>query len=179
MSRDVVPPAVTASTGGTSFQRGTLWLMIPMSLVLCVWLWIGRVLFGVGGWFILILLPVALLALVALLVTAALGLTQVSRPRRLTTPQAIAQWTVWAGLFGAGLVMPDFGDAPDSEISALTQVFGRSDSLLEASYLLAGLGLLVALAAWVVLLALLVLRRPRTASGDVTDPEGPGPAAAR
>ena len=74
--------------------------------------------------------------------------------------------------------MPDFGDAPDSELSALTQLFGYSESLIDTSYLLAGLCGLLAVLAWVALLGLLIFGRPRSATGDVTDPRGPGTAVA-
>lgn len=135
--------------------------MIPANLLLVAWAWFGRLAFGVGGWFLLILLPVVVLLLLGLLVTTVLALTQHGSPTSLTRPQAMAQLAVWAGLFGFGLFLPDFGDAPDSDLSFLTQVFGRSDRLIEVSMAVAGgFGLLVVVA-YLVLFWLLVAARRR------------------
>ena len=136
--------------------RRTLLWMIPLDLLMVAWVWFGRVAFGVGGWFLLILLMTAVpLLLVGFLVTTILAFTQPGRPRRLTPAQARAQWAVWAALFGAGLFCPDFGDTEDSATSALTQLFGYSDGLYNLSF---GLALAfggIAVVAWVVLLVTL------------------------
>jgi hypothetical protein len=139
--------------------------MIPVNLVLVAWVWIGRVVFGVGGWFVLIfLLSVVPVVLVALLVTTVLGLTQQGRPRSLTPLQAWAQVLTWLALFLFGAFCPDFGDTEESEVALLTQVFGRSDALLGLSYTLTiGFGL-AAVAAYAVLLASLVFARRAAAA---------------
>ena len=144
----------------TGIGRACLLAMIPLNVALVVWVWIGRIVFGVGGWFLLIyLLTVVPALLLGLLASTILGFTQSDRPRRLTTGQAWAHVAVWVGMFGFGLFSPDFGDTADSEISALTQVFGRSDALLGLSYDLtfgfAGLTVV----AWVVLMGLLIFAR--------------------
>ena len=144
----------------TGIGRVCLLAMIPLNVTLIVWVWIGRTLLGVGGWFLLLyLLTVVPALLLGLLASTILGFTQSDRPRRLTTGQAWAHVAVWVGMFGFGLFSPDFGDTADSEISALTQVFGRSDALLSLSYDLtfgfAGLTVV----AWVVLMALLIFAR--------------------
>ena len=68
---------------------------------------------------------------------------------------------MWLGMFGFGLFLPDFGDAPDNTTSFLTQVFGPSDTLIDVGMAIAaGFGLL-ALVAYLVLLGLLIgARRP-------------------
>lgn len=132
--------------------RLTLWLTIPMTVLLPAWLWIGRIVFGVGGWGILILLPVALALLVMLLITTILAFTQHEATRGLTGFQTVAHLVTWLIVIVTGAVMPDFGDAPDSQLSLLTQVFGYSDSLYDASLVVALLGLAAGLVAWVVLL---------------------------
>ena len=143
--------------------RRTLLWMIPLDLLLIVWVWCGRIVFGVGGWFLLILLvSVVPLLLVGLLVTTILALTQPGRPRHLTTAQARAQWAVWVALFGAGLLCPDFGDTEDSATSVLTRLFGYSDGLYNLSFILTLAFGGLAVAAWIALIVTLTAGR-RTA----------------
>jgi hypothetical protein len=131
--------------------------MIPLNLFLVVWVWFGRLAFGVGGWFLVIYaFTVVPALLLGLLLTTILSFTQNGRPRALTRPQAWAQVAVWAGMFAFGLFSVDFGDTDDSEMSALTQVFGRSRDLLDLSYGLTLAAGAVTVAAWVVLLATLI-----------------------
>ena len=101
------------------------------------------------------------LLLLALSVTTVLAFTQHPRPRALTTASRRGlQLFTWLTLFLFGAFCPDFGDAPDSEISLLTQVFGWSQDLLDLSYsLMVGLGA-AATVAYLVLLGLLVFARP-------------------
>lgn len=137
--------------------------MIPVNLVLVVWVWMGRIVFGVGGWFLFIfLISLVPLLLAALTVTTVLAYTQHGRPRALTALQSWAQLATWLTLFLFGAFCPDFGDAPDSEISLLTQVFGWSQDLLDLSYSLMVGFAAAALVAYLVLLLSLVLGR-RTA----------------
>lgn len=111
--------------------------MIPLNLLLLAWAWIGRLLFGVGGWFMLILLPVVLVLAVGLLITTVLAFTQHGRPRSLTGLQYAAQLATWVGLLGFGAFLPDFGDTEDSYVSLLTQLFGFSDRLMSVSWTIA------------------------------------------
>jgi hypothetical protein len=145
-------------------RQALLW-MIPVNLFLIAWVWIGRILFGVAGWFLLILLiTVVPVMLVALLVTTILAYTQSGHPRSLTTLQAVAQLATWAGLFVLGAFMPDFGDTEDSQLSLLTQVFGYSDALYDLSFLISLVGGVVAIAGYAVLLGALTLARRPTAA---------------
>lgn len=142
--------------------RSVLIAMIPVNLLLIVWVWIGRIVFGAGGWFFLILLIyVVPVLLIALLVTTVTGYGGDARPRALTTPQAITQLVVWAGMLCFGFFLVDFGDSDGSDLSAFTQVVGRSDATLSASWTLTMISAAVAVAAWVVLLMLLVAQRRR------------------
>lgn len=136
--------------------------MIPVNLVLVVWVWMGRIVFGVGGWFLFIfLISLVPLLLAALTVTTVLAYTQHGRPRALTGLQSWAQLATWLTLFLFGAFCPDFGDAPDSEISLLTQVFGWSQDLLDLSYsLMVGFGAAALVAYLVLLLSLVLGRRP-------------------
>jgi hypothetical protein len=144
--------------------RGMLLAMIPVNLLLVPWVWAGRVVFGVMGWFLLILVPVALLVAVALLITTILAFTLPSRPRRLGRDVRIWQWLLWGALFAFGAVMPDFGDTDDSNVSLLTQLFGHSDALFDLSFVLAALAGLAAIACWVGLLVALMIERRRSAA---------------
>lgn len=146
----------------STLGRRTLLWMIPVNLVLVAWVWLGRIVFGVGGWFFLVfLISVVPVAVIALLVTTVLAYTQDGRPRALTPLQAWAQLGTWAGLFVLGAFMPDFGDTEDSQLSLLTQVFGYSDALYDLSFLIALAGAVVALAAYAVLLSALLFARRR------------------
>jgi hypothetical protein len=144
----------------TTLGRQTLLWMIPINLLLVVWVWIGRTVFGVGGWFILILLVSAVpVLLVAFLVTTLLAYTQHGRPRSLTTTQATAQLATWVALLVLGAFMPDFGDTEDSQLSLLTQVFGYSDALFDLSFTIALVAGGAAVVAYVVLFCSLVIGR--------------------
>jgi hypothetical protein len=141
--------------------RATLWLMIPLNLFLCAWVWIGRLVFGVGGWFMLILIPVVLVLLVMLIITTALAFTQDGSPKALTGLQTVAQVGLWVALFVLGAAMPDFGDTDDSRRSLLTQVFGYSDSLYDTSFAIALVAGAASLVGWLVLLLGLTAGRRR------------------
>lgn len=139
-------------------RRTVTYLMIPLNVVLIAWVWFGRLVFGVGGWFLLILAPVAAVLALALLITTILAFTRT--PRLLSQAQAVLQVTTWAAMFGCGLFMPDFGDTEDSAMSSLTQLFGYSDRLLDLSFTLAGIcALLTVLLYFALLLVLIADRR--------------------
>jgi len=96
----------------TTLGRQTLLWMIPLNLLLIVWVWFGRIVFGVGGWFLLIfMLTVVPVLLIGLLITTILAFTKPGRPRSLTRPQALVQLVTWAGMLLAGTFVPDLVDA--------------------------------------------------------------------
>lgn len=145
-----------------SLTRAALLWMIPVNLLLVAWVWFGRVLFAVGGWFLLIYaVTIVPVLLAALLVSTILAYLQPERPRRLTRAQALAQLVMWAGMFVFGLSSVDFGDTEDSDMSALTQVFGRNQVTLDLSWTLMTVSALVVIVAWVTLLVTLVSGRRR------------------
>jgi hypothetical protein len=140
--------------------------MVPANLLLLAWVWLGRLAFGVGGWLLLILLPVVAILGVALLITTILAFTQDSpRPdgrKALSGTQVWSQSLVWVGMLGFGLFVPDFGDTEDSVQSSLTRLFGYSDDLLSTSFLIALVfGLLTVVAYLVLLVALIAAHRSR------------------
>jgi hypothetical protein len=140
--------------------RLTLLWMIPINLLLVRWVWIGRIVFGVGGWFIFIfLVSVVPVVLLALLLTTVLAYTQDGRPRSLTRVQAWAQLVTWIGLLGFGAFCPDFGDTDDSQTSLLTQLFGQSDSMYDLSFTVTFVFAGLAVVAYVVLLGTLIFGR--------------------
>lgn len=153
--------------------RVTLALMIPLNLLLVPWVWIGRVVFGVFGWFGLILIPVALVVAAMLLTTTIIAMTQPTRPRRLSTAERRWQWTLWTALLAGGALMPDFGDTEDSYRSLLTQVLGYSDGLMSLSWTLVTAAAVVAVVAWVGLLVSLLHGR----RGPATEPVAGQPVA--
>ena len=144
----------------TKLGRATLLWMIPLNLMLVAWIWIGRIVFGVGGWFFLIfLISVVPVVLIALLLTTILAFTQDGRPRSLTRVQAWAQLFTWAGLLGFGAFCPDFGDTEDSKLSLLTQLFGQSDAMWDLSFTITLGFAVVTVIAYVALLGALVFAR--------------------
>ncbi|WP_121251210.1 hypothetical protein [Nocardioides ferulae] len=156
--------------------RNALVAMIPVNLLLVAWVWMGRVFFGVGGWFLLIfLLSLVPLLLMLLTISTVLAFTQPShpgRPRSLTRNQVRSQAVLWAGLFVFGAFCPDFGDAPDSSSSLLTQIFGYSDTLLDVSGFITLAGGAVAVGGYIALLTTLTVGRrqpPPPGSAPVTD----------
>lgn len=145
-------------------RRVFLW-MIPLHLLLIAWVWFGRLLFGVGGWFLLIyLISVVPVLLAGLLVTTVMAFVQPGRPRSLTRAQSLAQLATWLGMLLFGAFSVDFGDTEDSYGSLLTQVFGPSDLLLDVSWWVMIASALLTVAAWLVLLVALV-------AGRRSDPE--------
>lgn len=144
--------------------RTTLLWMIPLNLLLIAWVWFGRIAFGVGGWFLLVFLfSVVPVLLIGLLISTILAYTQPGRPRHLTGAQRAAQWATWLGMFAFGLFCPDFGDTEDSHVSALTQVFGPSERLLDLSYTLTITAAGFTVVAWVGLMVTLIGGRRRVA----------------
>jgi hypothetical protein len=163
----------------TKLGRRTLLWMIPLNVLLAAWVWIGRMVFGVYGWYALLLAPVVVVLLLAFVVTTVLALTQPGRPLALTRPQAVAQLVTWLGAFVFGAVLPDFGDTDDSHISLLTQLFGRTDAMLGLSYAIATAAAAVTVVAWMVLLVALTAGRrkdgapePQPTAATLPDPAG-------
>lgn len=140
--------------------RAVLLWMIPVNLFLVVWVWFGRLVFGVGGWFFLVfLVSVVPIVLIALTITTVLAYTQHGRPRSLTGFQAGAQVITWLALLVFGAFCPDFGDTEDSHVALLTQLFGHTDAMLDLSYYVTLTAALVAVVGWLVLLGSLTFGR--------------------
>jgi hypothetical protein len=164
----------------SSLGRRVLLLMIPLNLVLLAWVWFGRIFFGAGGWFLLILLYVLPFVFAGLILTTILGFTRPGRPRALTSAQAKAQLLVWCGMLGFGFFLVDFGDMDDSDLSAFTQVVGRNDVTLSISWTLTAVSTLVTAVAWIALLVLLIAqRRAALSAGTPALDPVPGSPGAR
>ena len=73
-------------------RKAVLWCSIPLNVLLIVWVWLGRGLFGVEwGWTFIIMMMTAVPALVILLgLTTVLQYRQPGRPVRLTAAQALS-----------------------------------------------------------------------------------------
>ncbi len=158
--------------------RVTLLAMVPLNVVLVLWVWIGRIVFGVGGWFFLIfLVSVVPVLLVALTLTTVLAYTQHGRPRSLTAVQTWAQLATWLCLLLLGAFTPDFGDAPGSETSLLTQALGWSQERYDLSFdLMVGFAVASCAAYLVLLVALVVGRRPAPTAVGGTPVSAPPPS---
>ncbi|MDP3892937.1 hypothetical protein [Nocardioides sp.] len=140
------------------FGRIAFLLDIPITLILILWIWLGRVVFGVYGWFLVFIpLFVGPFLLAAALISIVLAYAVPIRPRAFPRTMLIARVVMWAGMFGTGLFLPDFGDTSDSQRSVLTQVFGQSDVALSASYALATAWAIVAVVGWVAVIVTSIL----------------------
>jgi hypothetical protein len=135
---------------------------LPVTVLLLLWAWLGRLLFGVGGWFLLFL-PVFVgpWVLLALALTSLLAYTREQRPRSFTRWETISTLALWVGLLGIGVFVVDFGDAPGSEMSILTELAGQSPSMVDLSWSLSVASGIVAAAGWLGLICLLLLDRYR------------------
>jgi hypothetical protein len=142
---------------------------LPVTVLLLLWAWLGRVLFGVGGWFLMILpLFVGPWLLLALGLTSVLAYTREQRPRAFTRWETISLLTMWVGLFGVGLFVIDFGDTPGSDMSILTKLVGRTESTLDLSWNLAVASGILATIGWLGLIVLLILDRFRASATAAT-----------
>ncbi|MDN4174852.1 hypothetical protein QWY28_17955 [Nocardioides sp. SOB77] len=144
--------------------RAVLLWMIPLNLVLVAWVWLGRMLFGMGGLMVLVyLLTLVPVLLVGLLVTTVLSLTQPGRPRDLTRSQARAQLAVWGGMLVFGAVSIEYGDtlgaSEEGDVSLLIRLLGDNDLGWAATFVGMGLAALVTVGAWVSLLVTLTAGR--------------------
>ena len=147
----------------SSLGRTVLLLMIPVNLFMLAWVWFGRIFFGAGGWFLLILLYVLPFVLAALVITTVLGFALSSPPRALTRSQAVVHLVLWGSMLAFGFFLVDFGDMEDSDLSAFTQVVGRNDVTLSISWSMAAISAFAAVVAWVVLLVLMLAQRRKRA----------------
>lgn len=138
---------------------------LPVTVLLLLWAWLGRVLFGVGGWWLVVLpLIVGPWILLALGLSSLLAYTREQRPRAFTRWETISVLALWLGLFGVGLFIVDFGDTPGSNMSILSELAGRSQSTLDLSWSLAKASGILAVAGWLGLIVLLILDRFRASA---------------
>lgn len=145
--------------------RSLFLLHLPITLLLIGWAWLGRLLVGAGGWWLMIL-PIFAgpWVVLALVLTTMLAWTRPQRPRIFTRRECWSLAGLWLGLVGVGLFIVDFGDNPGSEVSVLTTIIGDDPAAVDAStWLSVGSGLLVAVA-WVALLVQLILDRAGSAA---------------
>jgi len=142
----------------TGLRNATYYATIPVNLVLIAWVWMGRILFGAGGWFFLIfMVSVVPALLVALGVTSVLAILQrlPASTGRLNAPQFWTLLGVWVSMFGFGFFIVDFGDTPDSYASAFSRIAGPAT--LDTSNTLSGIFFVLTIAAYIALLVLLII----------------------
>lgn len=142
-------------------RKAVLWCSIPLNVLLVIWVWLGRGLFGVEwGWTFVIMMVTALPALLVLLgLTTVLQYRQPGRPIRLTAAQAAAQIVIWLAMAAFGFAIVDFDDSGRTE-SVLTRWFG--DGAIGATEVVAKISTGVGVIAWLVLLVLLLAGWRRT-----------------
>jgi hypothetical protein len=142
---------------------------LPVTVLLLLWAWLGRVLFGVGGWFLMFLpLFVGPWIILALGLTSVLAYTREQRPRAFTRWETISVLTMWMGLLGVGFFIVDFGDAPGSDMSILSELAGHSQANIDLSLNLAVASGAIAFVGWLGLIVLLILDRFRASAPTAT-----------
>lgn len=131
---------------------------IPITIALILWVWIGRALFGSGGWWIFIFLISVTPAMIVLLtVTSVLAIRQ-RQPASigfLTNGQFWCLLTMWLSLLLFGFFVVDFGDTKESISSAFSQLAGTA--AVDASNDLSLVFFVAAIAAYVGLLIQLII----------------------
>jgi len=157
---------------------------ILVNIVLILWVWIGRALFGSGGWWMVIFLVSVTPAMIVLLtITSILAIRQ-RQPASigyLTNGQFWCLLTMWLSLLFFGFFIVDFGDTKESISSAFSQVVGAS--AVDTSNALSLIFFVAAIAAYVGLLIALIIaqdgriERKSRQHQTLSDPMGwaPGP----
>ncbi|MFD4180150.1 hypothetical protein [Rhodococcus sp. NPDC058514] len=154
----------------TEIRAFTFYAMVPLNLLLIVWVWIGRAFLGAGGWWIVVLTYTAVPVLIlALGLSSILAITQrvPASAGRLTPPQWGTHLVVWASMLGFGFFLVDAGDDADARASVFTQVVGATSGTLAVSDTLTAICVLAFVAAWVVLLVLLVAGQGARRAGTI------------
>lgn len=165
------PDAPVGDSEGRLGRRVFL-AMIPINLLMIPWIWFGRALFGSMGWFMLIMLYALPFVVLAMVITTVLAFVRLDKPRSFTVGQARAHLVVWGALLGFGFFLVDFGDTEDSVSSAFSQVFGNSETVLGLSSVVSVLCALTAVAAWLVLLSLLLAHKRHSGPSDLVPSPG-------
>lgn len=168
-----------------ALRRTVFSLMIPLNLFCIGWVWLGRLVFEIGGWMLLIFTVLFGPAmLIGLALTSILAFTQrVPAERgRLTLAQALAHLALWVAMLGYGYFLVDTTDAPNSDRSVFTLTAG--DESLSTSFDLSYVFLWASVACYVLLLVLLIVgqrnrSRHPAAPNDRQQPQAPPPPPQR
>jgi len=158
---------------------------IPINILLILWVWIGRALFGSGGWWMVIFLVSVTPAMIVLLtITSILAIRQ-RQPAGvgfMTNGQFWCLVTMWASLLLFGFFVVDFGDTKESISSAFSQVVGTD--AVDTSNALSIVFFVIAVVAYVGLLIQLIvgqdgrLERKNRQQQTLSDPLGWAPGSA-
>jgi hypothetical protein len=155
---------------------------IPINVVPILWVWIGRALFGSGGWWMVIfLVSVTPVMILALTITSILAIRQ-RQPASvgfLTNGQFWCLTTMWLSLLLFGFFVVDFGDTKESISSAFSQLAGTA--AVDASNTLSIIFFVTSIAAYIGLLIQLIigqdgrLERKSRQQQTISDPLGWAP----
>lgn len=153
-------------TAPTLWREIAFWSLIAAIFLVPAWVTFGRILFGVGGWYILIFMLTVLPVLVLYhLIVEALAWFGPEK-RMVSKRAAITLFVYYGAILVFGLSIVDFGDAENSIYSALT-VLGVPVLI---SHILSAISAIVAVGSAIALIVFLVMdiikaRRPKTVSG--------------
>ncbi|MES2631246.1 MAG: hypothetical protein V4611_04800 [Patescibacteria group bacterium] len=149
MPKTTIQPVKKSST---TWGQIAFWSLIPAIVLVPLWLTLGRTVFGVGGWYILIfmfsLAPLAFIYHVTVEILAWFG----PKKRSLTSNAAYILGTYYGAVLLFGLSIVDFGDTSGSEASVLTAI----GIPLIVSHLISAASGLIMLVAAILLLVVLI-----------------------
>jgi hypothetical protein len=155
-------------TTTSTWQKFKLPVIILVAFLLAaLWVLAGRLVFGVFGWMVLVLLLtiVPVIVIYAIVLTIVVALRQRTYRYRKWGPFMTSVVVTLAALFVVGIFMPDGGDSKDSAASALSVLLGdRTNSgIIGASGVIVGWAIFVATIAAIVAFIFAFAERPKKA----------------
>lgn len=136
------------------------------------WAGLGRVLFGIDGWYALFFILYSIPLLLIPTVQAILIHLRTERPRELNLAERICLVGVWVGLSGFGTFLVD-GVGDEDDASVFTTVAGNSETVRNVGQIATEVSSWLVVAAWTSLFALLIGHLVHQASRKRTPPATP------
>jgi hypothetical protein len=130
----------------TGYGRWVYAINLPITLYLVLWIWLGRVPFGLTSWWVAIF-PLTLGLIMALCLRATIGIARSPRhPRWFHRDEANAHVVMWLTMGVFGLALVDEGE------SVLSRLAGPEAHWVSWSWVLMALSAVIGVAAWAAVL---------------------------